>query len=681
MEITVNNTRFDITPEDIETADVEFSFWEGRRLKFCGKDVKEHFLRYNDIVKGVLAEDATFIEGEDKQKIYTSLNVLKDKGYPFNGSCAIEIMLFVKQIFGNVFRQELLDQLESKLNVENEESSSEELSEELSSEELSTSKATGKSHISTIYSEKFLDIFPLFFKFAGMTSCFPLMFTCKLFSEIITGNKKINYLRDLNLIKHIFKECQNTKYDFEIDITRISKNESKCLLLLAEFFPKEVTKITPPNKIYDRNLNYINHQQKLAIVLAKIDPKSALKVVASMNAELYPVQTFCAVAAIHKNSTLCDEKQVLAMGDLAYKERGDFRSISYQLGGELLVGRTIETFSTIFYEESEVNFIELFEASIGVHSSLEWKMLDLMKKYTTKAVRTDFKYTGNFIQEVAKMVKRIGVDLLIQSPIWGDFVDLLRKLMEINFDHNDRNYKFNKAKSMAILAKTLALFDHEKAIQALDLALNSVSELKLEARVGALIEIAEALAGFDQDKALEVANIALKEVQGLYAWNSGPEKYYHFRNVMFEFLSRIIKIIKISDIESAVLILEENSEKIRVMDENELSEYLKKYPDHKSDDGIIFLEQFPREVFMGAIELYASFNHKQALEMANLGVEWAKTRGKIARKNDRVISLKLSQILLKSFPDLALEVASMMSQSEEKCEALLSIVGQGSDYS
>ncbi|MBA3238259.1 MAG: hypothetical protein H0T62_07945 [Parachlamydiaceae bacterium] len=671
MKITVNNTRFDINADDLKSVDVEFSFWQGRRIKLCGNDAKKHFLRYNDIVKGILAEDATFIEGEDKQKIYTALNILKHKGYPYEGSWEIKAMLFLKQMFGNIFRQGLLDQLETTLNVEIEELSD--------NEELFTSEEINSKVLSTIYNEKYVDLFPLIFKYAGRTACFPLMFTCKLFHEIITADKHKNYLRDLDLLKQIFRDCQDTKWDMDtrapkyrpaIQTTDIIEIESKCLLLLAEFFPKEVIRITPPNKIYTQNNNYIKHLQKLATVLAKIDPKSALKVVSSMDAECYPVQTFCAVAAIHKHSTLCDEKQVLAMGDMAYSD-------------PTLISNTKGLFSNITgsrslkYSISDLknceNLMELFEASLGIHSPLTNETLKLMGEYPTSDNNS-----GVFIQTLAKMVKRIGVDQLTESEFWEMIVDLLCKPLEIQFNDYHPNGEFNMAQSLAILAQTLVLFDEEKSIQVLDLALTSVNELVQEEKVRALMEIAEAFADIDQDRALKVAMLTLTEAECLFAWTQEETEglyslggykgvFDDYRLDLFEVLSRIIKIIAMSNREHAIQVLGEITEKIRTLDEDV----------HQLDENTFSIAQFPQVPFMGAIEVYTPFDHKRAaLEVAYLGVEWAKTRENKSTQDDNTL-LKLSQILLKRFPDQAFEVAILIKRPEKKCQALLSILRQG----
>lgn len=445
MKIIVNNVRFNVTADDLVSAKAHFSFWNGRRFSFIVNDDQQHFLRYNDILKAALAEDATFDEGEDHRRIYTALNGLKDRGYPYSESYATQMMLCLKQFFGNYYREELLNQLNNKLEefiYNNHDLFNTDEYENESEETISDNTLTScsKSLLDIPH-----DILLLISNYVGRAGCLPLSETCKVFSNIYENNTHLkSYLRDYYFIReHYF--LRNSK---EFLLTYIEKN--KIYLLLNEFNINKVN-FDPDANLYER-LHY-------AIALAKIDPKNALKIVCPIIKRNEDIEiqalAFCVIAGIHKNSTLCKEDAVLQMGARVAND--------YQ-----------QTWRSELMNEDEgtrlCNLLNLFEAFLGLDNECAIKILSVIDLNH----HNNIEYLESNLTKILKMIKRL---YPFEEKIQEKIANLLIRLVD-----SVKILPDDEAIDLIIkISKVYALFDQNKAIEILENTLiASHSDLNLE---------------------------------------------------------------------------------------------------------------------------------------------------------------------------------------------------------
>lgn len=641
MEIVIDDVHYKITAEELNSAKAQFSFWEGRRFTFFGTDVVKHALRYNDIVQAALSADAVFEEGEDEQVMYRALHQLKDRGYPYTGSCFTDTMLWMKQLFGNIFRQSLLDELEDRL-VE-----AEEVVEVINEQE--------QALIPPICQNLFiLDILDKYL-FRGT---FQLAATCKSLNAYIIENLSTDH-RDFRFLRELIGEIE----------TRDQRNQ--WALLLSEFLPKETNNIStircryePQSTLYDD----AEDQLKLVKSLATIDPKSALELIPSIDENHFPFQSYCAVATIYKNSTLCDEKKVFAMREkifyvghiITYQETGLFPS---------------REFSSPYHKNPLYNLIDLLEADLGVSPQLAISTLNKIEEFIN--FNLTFIYPRDYTGKFAEGIRTIGITQFNDPDVNETLSAILtRPLDKLNGLASLRD-EFYTVKGIVSLAQTLLKFNREKAVEALELAFRASSELPTENKAHTLAHIAEVYAEFDQKRAFEVAELALAEMVHLYASKKeiteGIFSYVHacdyseFRLDVFDCMNRLVKILSVNSIERAIEVSKEHTEKMRAMDK-------------KVSPGL-FKESFPIELFLGVHELYLQSNPQKALEIVNSAVKWAKpkTQRSLSFYSDDII-LKLSKLLVEHFPDHALEVANMFKGANHKCEAILNIVSQKSAF-
>ncbi|MBA3239274.1 MAG: hypothetical protein H0T62_13140 [Parachlamydiaceae bacterium] len=637
MEIIVDNVHFNLTAEDIETADVQFTFWEGRRINVvCGTDLRAHPVKFNDLIRGVLAEDARIEDDEDKQQILKALIHLKDKGYPYTGPWDISVMLWFKQLIGNYSRQELLDQLVIKL------SANSVVEEELFiSEELEESD---EQTLSTICNPYFSDVLPLVFKDAGRGCSLALISTCKVFYEVMTNNRTLN---------NYFREIKHLEESFKISKTLSSKPEmgnkqNEIFLLLREFNIKEKNiRLLKPYFLgyvpdddgeapYPR---YIRCQLEYANSLANLDARSALKIVTlneTKDHEYNPTHSFFAAAAIVKNtndSKLCNKTKVLKMGAEAWETT--FR-----------IRRDLQRFK---------HAIRVFEGYIGLDNNRARTMLSIIRQYF---VSPDIN-NGYMVQTIAKTLRRLAP---FEPQIDQEVISLLNKTLEIDFFANNGN-DVHQQETLIEVAKTFLLFDQEKAIQALEITLNIDKEIwNLFNGESPLTSIAEVFAEFDQERAFELANQASGMIREEWDWQKSLKK--NCQNCHFDKVNRIVKILAKSDEEYALKVLLTTFDDLHIANGISTDQYYS-----SGFDGIF------GKLFMETIEVFALLDSKKALEITKQCIDWVKIKKNNNKKNDHYL-VKLCKSLAINFPDEAIEVYELLEQPHFKCEALNWIVNQ-----
>ncbi|MBA3238264.1 MAG: hypothetical protein H0T62_07970 [Parachlamydiaceae bacterium] len=120
MNIIVEGAKFKLTLDEIKTLEPEFSWEYGRRFILYEDNDTTHSqpfrLRYNDLIQSALS--ATFDEDcapEEVHEIYTNLKLLKSIGYPHQDALCVSIIIWVKQLFGNIFQDKLLEAFENKI--------------------------------------------------------------------------------------------------------------------------------------------------------------------------------------------------------------------------------------------------------------------------------------------------------------------------------------------------------------------------------------------------------------------------------------------------------------------------------------------------------------------------------------------------------------------------------------
>ncbi|MBA3238177.1 MAG: hypothetical protein H0T62_07520 [Parachlamydiaceae bacterium] len=634
MKIIVDDVHFNITSQDLETAQEEFTFWRGRRINvICKTDQKSYPFRFNDLARGILADNAIFEEDDDKQQIYKALNNLKDQGYPYKGSLEIRIMLWFKQFLGNFSRQTLLDQLASKFCEENEESFSEESSsqelisplyssaykdlikkskfQEEPDEPSSSENPDTQTIIFPICDPIFKDLLPTLFKYTGRVSSFPLMSTCKLFHDIITNDNYLkNYLRDFLLLKQSFKlsklkpspeRIRNEIFlllgEFNIkEVVKRGKPLKKSTLLLtldpekspylAPLDHKERKIISAGLKKFNKNVSFQHKECQLnyAIKLAKINPEGALRIVTSlltpeMEFQLQ-VKAFCAVAAIHKNSTLCDKKKVIEMGTQIYNIRQGTTGVGEHL-------------------------LAFFEASLDLDNDLAIKILS--------EIRDSFRPRN--IETIVRMLKKLSP---FEAEIQKEVVLLLNKTL----DAVGPGY-WGRTSNLSAIARAFALFDQKRALGVVEQALDF--------------------------KDSDFFDCYLNDVDG-------------FGDFAITFHFPLIKILAAIDKESALSALLRYFDLTRIVDER------MGFRDSSGFRGYYGI------FFMGTLDIFVALDQPKACETVKLSVEWAKE----SRQSDYDL-LKLSKALSKSFLEESLEIADLIEEPTPKCEALCFLVSQGLD--
>ncbi|MBA3239386.1 MAG: hypothetical protein H0T62_13730 [Parachlamydiaceae bacterium] len=681
MDIIVANIHFNITTEDLETADVEFTFWKGRRINMVGTDLNTYQLRYNDLIKSVLGENTTFENEKEKQRIYKALSNLKDLGYPYVGPWEIGVMLWFKQLIGNFCRQDLLYQLKSNLCSKNGDHKSTEANEifedtEFSEEHdpqaiISTVLSTGThedvlvnsfSHIGeseesiTIEDSKISeehdsqtmispilntdvheDILVNYFLRSG-AGCLQIASTCKLFQKIIQNNVTLknalqNYCGKIKLLETSFKLCKTLPYlPTKINI------QNDIFLILGKFNIKEnIKKLKNLTQIHDFHYNrvekskYTNNQLKYAAAIAKTNAKLGLKIIDSIQDKSFALQIFFALAAIYKNSKLCNKNRVLKMGAEAYRVAIKEDHIN-------------DRFS---------NLVNLFEAYHGIDNS---RACVILSNITDSFMSLDDEECRSYyIQTTTEMLQKLAP---FETNVKQEVKRFLNKHLKLGFFSQNKNYY--EVKSLVAIGKTFAIFDKEKAILILDKALVSVNEEGWACKMYDLANIASVFADLDQKRAFDIIHQAFDSIK-IQDFVNHLKKLDGVGAFALGFLGNLLKIAATLDKEYAHNSLRKCIELTRQADDNG-DNYLRYISGFKGIYGIFF---------MSAVEVLVALDPEKAFETVEMSVEWAKN----SKRNDWDL-LELSKALSKIFPEEALEIAYLIKDPHSKCKAINRIVSK-----
>ncbi|MBA3239097.1 MAG: hypothetical protein H0T62_12215 [Parachlamydiaceae bacterium] len=378
-------------------------------------------------------------------------------------------------------------------------------------------------------------------------------------------------------------------------------------------------------------------QLEYAIALANYDAKCALKIVTSilnqgMEIELKPL-SFYAVAAIHKNSTLCDKTNVLQIG----------RETHYAL---------------LFDERNFDDFLRIFEATLGLDNALSLTILIEIEAYYISPLTS---HVTHYLQSIAKTIKRLQP---LKESMNQEAVRILSKVLDLDFSILEGGDAF-AAETLAIVAKSLILLDMEKALLALELAQKAIKDSTNTAN--SLILIAEAYAEFDQDEAFLIAQQAHDTIKESLDWNKEMElevdKFEIKEPCVFDYLNRIIKIMASCDQKYAIKVLFESLDQVHTSNGITDGKYYSFGFDH------IF-----GKLFMGTLEVITLLDRELAFKMVKQCVEWVKT---VETPESHLFDL--SNALAKDFPQEALEIAHLLNNSNLHCKVLMSVVRERID--
>ncbi|MBA3238195.1 MAG: hypothetical protein H0T62_07615 [Parachlamydiaceae bacterium] len=643
MKLIIDSVHYNLTAEDLENSTVEFSFWKGRRFTLPGEKKGEHLLRYNDMLKAALSENVVFNENEDQQRIYKALSNLKDKGYPYNGFCVDNIMLWFMQLIGNQDRDALLIKLQEKLCQKNEETNE---SEEIPSEDSSVSieiQSEESSESMPNYSEIFnfeviekeseniessclttdkisllglngiQDILPAIFKQVGRGECLSVRSTCKLFYELYGKIEHLQqYFSDFNLLKQGF--LLNTVHE--------ARKKNEIYLLLSEFNISQVN--------FDSNTDVSDHLH-YAIRLAKKDPKSALKILLpilkSYNGGLaIQALSFCCVAAIHKNSTLCKEEGVM------------------QMGTEVTERYLLQTWHQELENEKEktriINLLAIFEAFHGLDNKRAIEVLSRIKNYHL-----------NSSQYLEENIKKILNTIKYLKSFEGGVQEKIIELLNTSLG-SVRVLLHNRSDLVRKIAKTLSLFDLKKSLAVLE---ESVSQFRTiyenqnpkndSFLLVSLAQSAKDFSKLDQDRAFTLAQETFENYEKLLKAAKPFEG-----KLVFESLNQILKIFEARDKKYALKMYEKS--KALLLDSN-------------YEKNLMALEILYPDHFILTLEAFALLKPEEALELTQKLVDKLKQYKKNGSEHwflniNKINVLSLDKYISNSFPEEAVKILDLI---------------------